>query len=171
MCESSPKMTWAAIVAEAAKVAGISLPQPTQRGMGSLIWRNPAGDRFVSFRPLLGVPPDPENARSRWSLWHDETDRPRSVLAFDLPLRPVSGLAHQVASVLQGWLLQQWNDKAAEQHVTVFARVEIPPETSQLVADKYWLCEDNGFGVILKKDGWEIRAGNRSLSSWKSKSR
>jgi len=169
MSESSPKTTWAAMIADAAKVAGMSLPPPTQRGMGSLIWRNPASDRFVSFRPLLGMPPDPANARARWSLWHDENDRPRSALAFDLPLRPVSALAPQVASVLKGWLLQQWNDKAAEQHVTVFAKVEIPPETPQLVADKYWLCEDNGFGVILKKDGWEIRAGTRSLSSWKSK--
>ncbi len=169
MSESSPKTTWATIIADAAKVAGMSLPSPMQRGMGSLTWRNPASDRFVSFRPLLGVPPDPANARSRWSLWHDENDRPSLALLFHLPLRPAPELAHQVASVLQGWLLQQWNDKAAEQHVTGFAKVEIPPETLQLVADKYWLCEDNGFGVILKKDGWEIRAGTRSFSTWKSK--
>jgi Zn-dependent peptidase ImmA (M78 family) len=167
--ESSPKTTWAAIIVEAAKDAGMSLPPPTQRGMGSLIWRNPASDRFVSFRPLLGVPPDPANATAQWSLWHDENDRPRSALSFHLPLRPASALAPQVASVLEGWLLQQWNDKAAEQYVSVFAKVEIPPETPLPVADKYWLCENNGFGVILKKDGWEIRAGTRSLSSWKSK--
>ena len=169
MSDSSPKTTWPAVIAEAAKAAGMSLPPATQRGMGSVIWRNFAGDRFVSFRPLLGMPPDPENARARWSLWHDENDRPRSALVFHLPLRPVSELAPQVASVLQGWLLQQWSDKVAEQHVTAFAKVEIPPETLEPVADKYWLCENHEFGVILERDGWEIRAGTRSLSTWKSK--
>jgi Zn-dependent peptidase ImmA (M78 family) len=169
MSDSSANSTWPAVIAEAAKAPGMSLPEATQRGMGSVLWRNPAGDRFVSFRPLLGMPPDPNNAKARWSLWHDENDQPRSVLVFHLPLRPVSELALQVASVLQGWLLEQWSDQAAEQHVTAFAKVEIPPESSEPVANEHWLCENHGFGVILESDGWEIRAGTRSLSTWKSK--
>lgn len=169
MSDPSPKTTWPAVIAEAATAAGTSLPQATQRGMGSVLWRNPAGDRFVSFRPLLGMPPDPKNARARWALWHDEKDRPRSVLVFHLPLRPVSELTPQVASVLRGWLLDQWTDQAAEQHVAAFAKVEIPPEAREPVSNEYWLCENHGFGLILEGDGWEIRAGARSLSTWKSK--
>src|SRR6266566_4374227 len=127
MSDSSPKTTWPAVIAEAAKAAGMSLPQATQRGMGSALWRSSAGDRFVSFRPLLGMPPDPENARARWSLWHDENDRPRSVLVFHVPLRPIPELIPQVASALQGWLDRQWSDQAAEQHVSAFAETEVPP--------------------------------------------
>ena len=67
MRDSSPKTTWPAVIAEAAKAEGISLPQATQRGMGSVLWRNPANHRFVSFRPVLGIPPDPNNAKARWS--------------------------------------------------------------------------------------------------------
>src|SRR5205809_310278 len=126
MRDSSPRTTWPAVIVEAAKAAGMSLPQATQRGMGSVIWRNSGGDRFVSFRPLLGMPPDPENAKARWSLWHDEKDQSRSTLVFHLPLRPVPELTLQVASVLHGWLLEQWSDQAAEQHVTAFAKTEIP---------------------------------------------
>src|SRR5271154_7008467 len=110
MSDASPKTTWPSVIAEAAKAAGIALPQATQRGMGSVLWRNSAGNRFVSFRPLLGRPPDPKNARAHWSLWHDENDRPRSVLVFHVPLRPTSELAPQVASVLRGWLLDEWSD-------------------------------------------------------------
>ncbi len=156
MSDSSPKTTWPAVIAEAAKAAGMSLPQATQRGMGSVLWRSPAGDRFVSFRPLLGMPPDPNNAEARWSLWHDENDRPRSALVFHLPLRPVSELAPQVASVLQGWLLQQWSDQAAEQHVTAFAKVEIPPETSEPVANEVLALRESW----VRSDPRERRLGN-----------
>src|SRR5271168_59442 len=99
MGDSPPKTTWPAVIAEAAKAEGMSLPQATQRGMGSVIWRNSAGDRFVSFRPLLGMPPDLENAKGRWSLWHEKNDRPRSALVFHLPLRPVPELTLRVAFV------------------------------------------------------------------------
>jgi hypothetical protein len=104
--------------------------------MGSVLWRNSAGDRFVSFRPLLGLPPDPQNGRAQWSLWHEENDQPRSVVVFHVPLRPVSELAPQVASVLQGWLLEQWSDQAAEQHVAAFAKVDIPPKEPERVANE-----------------------------------
>jgi hypothetical protein len=125
----SPKMTWPAVIAEATKAAG--LPQAAQRGMGSVIWRNVARDRFISFRPLLGKPPDSKNARALWSLWHDENDQPRSVLVFQVPLRPDTKLTSQVVSVLKGWLLDQWSDQTAEQHVAAFAKVEIPPEVPE----------------------------------------
>jgi hypothetical protein len=60
--------TWPAVIAEAAKAKGIPLPPATQRGMGSVLWRNAAGDRFISFRPLSGIPPDPKNGRALWAL-------------------------------------------------------------------------------------------------------
>jgi len=86
-----------------------------------------------------------------------------------MPLRPVSELTPQVASVLQGWLLDQWSDEAAEQHVSAFAKFEIPPQAPEQVANEYWLCENREFGLILEGEGWEIRAGTKSLSLWKSK--
>jgi Zn-dependent peptidase ImmA (M78 family) len=109
------------------------------------------------------------NAKAQWSLWLDENDRPRSVLVFHLPLRPALELAPQVASILKGWLLEQWSDQAAERNVTAFAEVEIPREAREPVADEHWLCENHGFGVIRESDGWQIRAGTRSVSTWKSK--
>jgi Zn-dependent peptidase ImmA (M78 family) len=147
----------------------MSLPQAIHRGMGSVIWRNSGGDRFVSFRPLLGIPPDPESAKARWSLWHEANDQPRSVLTFNLPLRPVPQLTLQVATVLRGWLLEHWNNQAAQQHVKEFANVEIPQEMPVPVASEYWLCENHRFGFVVTRNGWEIRSGGRSLSTWKSK--
>jgi hypothetical protein len=169
MSSSAPKITWPAAIAEAGKVGGMSIPEPTQRGMGSVIWRNSAGDRFVSFRPHLGIPPNPENARARWSLWCEENDRPCSVLTFSLPLRPEPQSTFQVASVLQGWLIELWSNQAAQQHVANFANVEIPQIVPEPVACEYWLCENQRFGIVLARNGWEIRSGGRSLSTWKSK--
>jgi Zn-dependent peptidase ImmA (M78 family) len=162
-------MTWPAAIAEAAKASSIALPQATQRGMGSVLWRNRAGHRFVSFRPLLGSPPDPQNARARWSLWHDEKDRPRSVLAFQVPLRPVPELIPQVTAALAGWLLEQWSAQDAVERVAGFANVELPPKVPERSSNEYWLSENHEFGFTIEDNGWELRAGARSLSMWKSK--
>lgn len=162
-------MTWPSAVVEQAKTEGMSLPPTIQQGMGSVIWRSSAGDRFASVRPILGMPPDKENAKVRWSLWHDVNGRRWSATAFCLPLRPEPKLALLVANVLQGWLLKQWNDQASQQYVTGFAAVETLQEVPERVSYEYWLCDDHQFGIILARDGWEIRAGSRSLSIWKSK--
>ncbi len=167
MSDAVPDATWPAVIARAATATGRPFPQMADRGMGSVIWRK--GDRFVSFRPSLGTRSTPANGDARWSLWYEKNDRPCRVLVFRVQLRPTLELVPRVFAVLQGWLSEGWSDESTSQNIAAFARVEVPAAAPVAVANEYWLTEDGAFGIVVESDGWSIRAGDRSLSTWKSK--
>jgi Zn-dependent peptidase ImmA (M78 family) len=169
MTDLAPHVTWPATVTQCAWYAGTVLPKATQRGMGSVEWRNDSGKRFVTFRPLFKASADRETARTRWTLWQAETDSARPVLVLRLPLQPSSETASQLVSLIDGWLAQDWTDRLANQHATAFADVEVPLPTPKTVVNDYELCEQGGFQITVQTNEWFIQSGRKRLTAWKSK--
>jgi Zn-dependent peptidase ImmA (M78 family) len=170
MPDFNSQATWPMAVATYCQQTGITLPTPVQRGMGSVEWRNHAGNRFITCRPSFKTLVNRETATTRWMLWHAEHDPAVPALGIRLPLRSNPELTSRLVELIDGWLSHEWSEDLAKRHTSVFSDVEVPDLEPMPVINHYELSEQNGgFRVTIDANGWRIQSGRNRLTAWKSK--
>ncbi len=162
--------SWISAINTTAAREHISLPQVTDYGMGSLLWRDDGSDRLVSFTRRLVPLSEAESNGVEWSFWSSADSMPACEASFRDALYPTEAKVNAVLSLMKGWLLDKWTAEDARKVVLQSSTQPITPLSPVRKDDsEFWLSDDRAVGFIVFADRCRIRTGTTSLATWQSR--